>query len=128
MSTKGASNRYGNSRHGHPGHKTKHIGYAWAKAFNKPTLQAHYKKHGSQVKSDTQESYSAHAVKFSNTIDRKNCISFIDSRGSTYKYNVKTNELSIVTKNGIVVTYFKPSDGYKYYLDQKNSKRKRKEK
>lgn len=38
----------------------------------------------------------------------------------------KTDELAIVTKKGYVVTYFKPSNGYKYYIKQKNEKRKKK--
>ena len=35
MATKGASNRYGNARGGHQGHKTKRIGFAWAKDFTR---------------------------------------------------------------------------------------------
>ena len=38
MSTKGASNHYGNSRGGKQGKATNHTGYAWAKDFNKSTL------------------------------------------------------------------------------------------
>ncbi|WP_276885221.1 hypothetical protein [Allobaculum stercoricanis] len=126
MATKGPSNRYGNSRGGSSGHESDSIGFAWAKDFNKNTLSEHYKNHGTQVKSDTINSYIAHAIKFANTIDRKNCVSFIDRNGSTYKYNKKTDELVIVTKKGYVVTYFKPSNGYKYYRKQKNEKRKKK--
>ena len=74
MATKGASNRYGNARGGHQVHKTKRIGFAWAKDFNKKTLLEHFEKHGSQMSSDTVSSYAAHAVKFANTIDRENCV------------------------------------------------------
>lgn len=35
MATKGASNRYGNSRGSSPGRITEHTGFAWAKDFNK---------------------------------------------------------------------------------------------
>ena len=89
MSTKGASNRYGNTRGGTQGHPTKHIGYAWAKAFNKSTLNNHFSKHGSQVGAPTKSSYEAKAVRFANTVDRKNCVSFVKSNGSTYKFNKK---------------------------------------
>lgn len=125
MATKGASNRYGNSRGSSSGHKTKHTGFAWAKAFNRTTLLDHYQRHGQQVKSDTKDSYSAHSIKFANTVDRKNCVSFIDKRGSTYKYNKRTNEFAIITKKGVIVTYYKPEKGYKYYLDQKKTKGKK---
>ena len=52
--------------------------------------------------------YAQHAIKFANTIDKKNCVSFIDKNDSTYKYNKKTNELVVVHKDGTVITYFKP--------------------
>ena len=115
MSTKGASKHYGNARGGKQGHETEHIGYAWAKAFNKTTLADHFRRHGAQMGCDTKESYAAHAVKFANTVDRQNCISYKDKRGTTYKYNVKTNTFAIITKKGIVVTYFKPTEGKPYY-------------
>ena len=122
MATKGASNRYGNSRGSSPGHITEHTGFAWAKDFNKKTLLDHFERHGAQMSSDTTSSYAAHAIKFANTIDRKYCVSFIDERGSTYKYNKKTNEFAIITKKGVVVTYYKPEKGYKYYMYQKKMK------
>ncbi len=124
MATKGASNRYGNTRGGHNGKPTQHIGYAWAKDFNKNTLLDHFSRHGLQVNAPTKESYAAKAVKFANTIDRKNCESFVDIKGSTYKYNRVTNEFAIITKSGIVITYFKPTDERNYYLAEKRSRRK----
>jgi len=62
--------------------------------------------------------YEAHAVSFANTVDRKNCESFVAANGSTYKFNRKTEEFAIITKKGIVITYFKPKDGREYYLSQ----------
>ena len=123
MATKGASNHYGNSRGGSQGHMTSHTGFAWAKDFNKNTLAKHFRDHGKQMGADTKESYASHAVKFANTVDRENCVSFIDSKGSTYKYNKVTNEFAIITKKGYVVTYYKPEDGYDYYLSQKKEKK-----
>ena len=49
---------------------------------------------------------------------------FVDKKGSTFKYNIKTNEFAIISKNGIVITYFCPQDEYKYYLNQKKRKEK----
>ena len=46
MSTKGASNHYGNAKGGRQGHLTVHTGFAWAKAFNRTTLQKHFNEHG----------------------------------------------------------------------------------
>lgn len=50
-----------------------------------------------------------------NRVDRKKYISYKDKRGTTYKYDVKTNRFGIITKKGIVITYFKPADGKAYY-------------
>ena len=121
-STKGASNHYGNSRGGKQGKPTTHIGFAWAKDFNKSTLQDHFQRHGKQVGCSSKEAYAAKAVRFSNLVDRKNCVSFVDRRGSTYKFNKSSGDFAVITKNGYVVTYFKPKDGYNYYLSQKKGK------
>lgn len=121
MATKGASNRYGNSKGAkNGGIPTEHINYQWAKDFNKNTLNGHFDNHGKSMGFDSEESYKQHAIKFANTIDRKNCTSFVDKNGSTYKCNKKTNEFAIVTKDGYVVTYYKPSGGYEYYKEQRS--------
>lgn len=119
MATKGPSNHYGNSKNGRQGKATIHTGYAWARDFNTRTLQDHFNRHGTQMGCKTKESYAAHSVKFANNVDRTNCVSFVAKNGSTYKYNTKTNTLAIVTKDGYVVTYFKPAKGYDYYKAEK---------
>ncbi len=119
MPTKGPSNHFGNARGGSKGHATAHTGFAWAKGFNKSTLSDHFDRHGNQMNVSSKEAYAAHAVSFANTIDRKNNKSFVDMNGSTYKYSMLTNEFAVITKNGIVVTYYKPATGYKYYKEQK---------
>ena len=70
--------------------------------------------------------YAARAVKFANTVDKKNCVSFVDSEmGSTYKYNKVTNEFAIITKDGYIVAYYKPKGGYGYYKSQKANRGKK---
>ena len=120
---KGPSNHYGNARNGNQGKMTIHIGYRWAKSFNKASLLDHYTRHGVQIACPSSKSYSARAVKFANLVNRKECVSFIDNRGTTYKFNKRTNEFAVITKSGMVVTYFIPQDGYKYYLKQKKMKK-----
>ncbi|MCH4072362.1 hypothetical protein [Pseudoramibacter sp.] len=124
MTTKAASNRYGNNRNGRTGKKTSKINFPWAKDFNTRTADDHFQRHGSQMGTNTKESYIAHAVKFANHVDRKNNVSFVDKKGTTYKYNKPSNTLVIVTKDGIVITYFKPENGYRYYLNERNQKKK----
>lgn len=120
MATKGASNRYGNTKGSNRQDKpSEEINYAWAKDFNKKSLAKHYSDHGKDIGLDNQESYRQHAIRFANTIDKKNNISFVDSStNSTYKYNKSTNEFVIITKDGYVVTYFKHKEGYSYYNNQ----------
>lgn len=116
MATKGASNRYGNTKNGRTGRVTPHIGYPWAKAFNKSTLTDHFRRHGDEVGCNTEESYAAHAVKFANTINRDRYVSHVAANGTTYKFDLVTGRFAMITKHGIVITYFKPKEGYKYYL------------
>ena len=118
MATKGASNRYGNARGGRQGRPTQHTGFAWAKAFNKSTLADHFQRHGEQMGCPTKDSYNANAVKFANTVDRKNNVSFVARNGTTYKYNKNNGTFAIITKREIVVTYFKANDAYDYYKAQ----------
>ena len=120
MPTKGPSNRYGNSRGGRQGHSTEHIFYAWAKGFNKNTLDKHYNSHAGDMGIKTKESYAAHAIKFANTVDKTNCVSFVDPKTkATYKYNKSTNEFAVISQSGYVITFYKPSKGQAYYESEK---------
>ncbi|MDO4500689.1 MAG: hypothetical protein Q4B60_05370 [Erysipelotrichaceae bacterium] len=119
MSTKGAGFRYGNTNQT----ATDHINYQWAKDFNSNTLKKHFDEHGSQMNTATMNDYAAKAVHFANTINREDCVSFIDGNGSTYKYNKETNELAIISKNGYVITYFSPKNGYTYYKNERIRKK-----
>lgn len=123
MATKGASNHYGNSRGGRQSHGSKHIGYKWAKKFNKNTLKVHFERHGKEMGCSNENEYAAKAVHFANTIDRINCTSFIDGNNSTYKYNYKTHEFAIITKDGFVVTYYVSKGENKYFNNQMQTKK-----
>ena len=125
MSTKGSSNRYGNSRGGRNGHPTKHINYKFANSFMPTDLEGHYERHGESVNAKDKDDYKNRAIKFANTVDRKNCKSLIDINGTTYKYNTKTKELVIVTKSGIIVSYYKISSSHNKfkYVDKRGTTR-----
>lgn len=73
MSTKGASNRYVNTKGSRwQIKKSKSIYYAWAKDFNKYGLMRHFTNHAQEFNFSSKEEYVAHAVKFANMIDRVN--------------------------------------------------------
>ncbi|MBR6332760.1 MAG: hypothetical protein IKR78_06510 [Dehalococcoidales bacterium] len=70
----------------------------------------------------TAEEYNAKAVSFANTINKEKYESFVAKNGSTYKYDASTNRLAVISKFGIVVTYYKPDDGRAYYLKEKEKR------
>ena len=116
MATKGASFRYGNSKgSNHRGEATKHIGYPWAKGFNKNGLDRHFDEHGAEFGCNTKDEYAAKAIGFANTIDRDNFKSVKDSKGTTYKYDPRDGRLAIITKDGYVVSYHHTGKKFTYY-------------
>lgn len=121
MSTKGPSGRYDGTRGAvKKRNEIRSISYPWAKDLNKYSANKHYNEHAKDMGLETKEAYIAHALKFANTVDKVNCVSFVHAKTeSTYKYNKVTNEFAIITKDGYIVTYYKPSGGYKYYKSQK---------
>ena len=122
MTTKGASNRYGNAGNGRRGHATKHTGFAWAKDFMSSTLNNHVEKHMESLGFSSKEEYRAHAVHFANKVDRVNNLSYVRPQtGETVKYNTKTGEFAVITKKGYVTTYYKPKTGINAYnKDRRN--------
>ena len=119
MATKGPSNRYGNARHGAQGQGNNKIGFAWAKGFTASGLKRHVAEHMESMGFKTAQEYQSHAVVFANTIDKKNCRSYVRKDGSTVKYNTKTEEFVVVNKTGVIVTYFHPKNGLSYYKNDK---------
>ena len=122
MTSKGASNRYGN-RSSKP---TEHTGFAWAKDFNKSTADKHFAEHGSEFGAATIKEYVVRAVRFANMVDRVNNKSFVDNRGSTHKFNVKSNEYVVVDREGYVITYYHLKNGVERYQTEASEKKKKK--
>lgn len=124
MATKGASYKYGNTRGSNGvGVPSRHINYQYAKDYNKNKLAIDFIKHGKDFGASSEKDYASHAVHFANMVDRKNNVSFVDSKGTTHKYNKQTNTYVAVDKKGYVVTYFKPTTGKAYYYKQKETKK-----
>lgn len=116
MATKGASNRYGNTKgSNHQGIATKQIGYPWAKGFNKKGLDRHFDEHGAEFGCKTKEEYAARAINFANHIDKENYKSVVDYKRTTYKYDPRDGRLAIITKDGYVVSYHHTGKKFTYY-------------
>lgn len=105
MATKGPSYLYGNSK----GAPSLHINYPYVKPdFIGRNKKEHMEKHFSDFNVDNEYDYLSEAIHFGNDIDRVNYYSFVDKFGTTYKYDKLTNSLLLVSKDGKIITYFKP--------------------
>lgn len=105
MATKGPSNKYGNIN----GTATVKINFPYAvPKYIGLNPKDHMKKHFDDFGVDNETDYIAKAVNFGNDVDRVNYDSFVDHGGTTYKYNKQNNALLIVSKEGNIITYFKP--------------------
>ena len=115
MSTKGASNRYGNTKGSiNKGKPTKHINFQWAKDFNRGGIKRHFRDHGKEFNAVTQKEYVSKALHFANKIDRKNFKSVVDYKGTTFKYDIRDGKLVIVTKDGYIVSYHHTGKRFRY--------------
>ena len=77
-------------------------------------MENHKEKHSKEFGLNLSESYKQHAIKFANTVDKKNCKAYVDENGTTYKFNRKTNELAIVNNEGYIISYYTVSDKFYY--------------
>ena len=85
---------------------------------NRKTLESHFEKHGNEFGGQykTAEEYEAGASKVANSPDALHKLEAED--GDDVYYIEKTNEFVIVSKDGYIRTYFKPSAGIKYFNRQ----------
>ncbi len=79
-------------------------------------LEDHFKKHGAEFEYKTAEEYEAGANRVINTEGVLHKIEKED--GDDVYYLEETNEFVIVSTDGYIRTYFKPTDGIDYYNRQ----------
>lgn len=107
MPTKGRSNLYGRGKHGEADSK---IGFKYAKYFREKYKEDHIIKHGLNEMGVTPSQYISRAVSFANKVDRINHDSFVKSTGDTLKYSYLTKEFVVVSKDGLIKTYYVTTD------------------
>lgn len=79
-------------------------------------LQEHFEKHGDEFEYATAEEYQQGA---GNVINSPNALHKIEKEdGDDVYYLEETNEFVILSSNGHIRTYFKPSDGKEYFERQ----------
>lgn len=124
MSTKGKSNLYGRGKRGKPDDK---INYKYARYLSRRHQEDHIIRHGIEEMGLTPNQYKSQSVAFGNKVDIENHVSFVSDRGVTHKYSLKTNEYAIITKKGIVSTYYRMNiKGWKGIIKQNEKKKKKK--
>lgn len=79
-------------------------------------LEQHFEKHGAEFPYDTEEEYLEGANQVINHPDSLHKIEAED--GDDVYYLESTNEFVIVSTDGYIRTYFKPSGGIDYYNRQ----------
>lgn len=77
----------------------------------------HFYDHAHEFGFNKITDYSEAAMNFANNTGR-GVKAFKAYNGSIYKYNPKTNEFCIVSREGKIVTYFKPEQGITYFETQ----------
>jgi pyocin large subunit-like protein len=84
-------------------------------------LRSHYIKHVVKQKefgNITIDEYLEGARKLINSKPGGNILTKTRSNGDILFYNQSTNEFAVVTKDGVIRTYFKPKEGIKYFKRQ----------
>ena len=80
---------------------------------NDNLLTQHFQKHGNEFSYDTKEEYEAGA---SAVINNPKALHKIESKdGDDVYYVEETNEFVVLSTDGYIRTYFKPSGGKSYY-------------
>ncbi|WP_245683840.1 hypothetical protein [Vulcanibacillus modesticaldus] len=84
-------------------------------------LRSHYNKHVLKQKefgNIKMDEYLKGARKLINSKLDGNILTKTRSNGDILFYNKSTNEFAVVTKDGVIRTYFKPKEGIEYFKKQ----------
>ncbi|MCL2061876.1 MAG: hypothetical protein FWH03_04540 [Firmicutes bacterium] len=86
----------------------------WGKEWtSKDSEDSHFDDHGKKMGYETEEEYSKAAQKFANSKER-GIVQFRAKNGSVFRFNPKTKEFIIITKDGRIVTYYYTTEKYFY--------------
>lgn len=93
----------------------------YAKYWTSPYAEVnHFYFHAYDIGITRIVEYSSKAIDFLNR-NGESVISFRTTSEkfySTYKYDTETNEFMIISRNGKIVTYYKPEDGIDYFYSK----------
>ena len=81
-------------------------------------LAGHYADHGDEFGSITQADYLARARGLLNAPIGGNIRAHVRTGGDVLKYDVMANEFAVVSRDGMIRTFFRPKDGIEYWQGQ----------
>jgi len=81
-------------------------------------LDSHFKKHAAEFGNITKQQYLKGAQDLVSSKPGGNILTKVRPNGDTIFYNKATNEFAVKTSDGIIRTYFKPTDGINYFNRQ----------
>jgi pyocin large subunit-like protein len=81
-------------------------------------LDSHFKKHAAEFGNITKEQYLKGAQDLVSSKPGGNILTKVRPNGDTIFYNKISNEFAVKTSDGIIRTYFKPTDGINYFNRQ----------
>ena len=84
---------------------------------NEKELDKHFQTHGREFGNITKDQYIEKARALINS-SSKDVLTKVRTNGDTLYYNKVTNEFAVLTKDGIIRTFFKPSAGISYFIGQ----------
>lgn len=90
---------------------------------NKDLALDHFTRHGRELGIATESEYLAAAKNFMlQTKKNPNLEWFTRNSGDLVQFDKSSGEFGVMSKQGIIRTYFKPKGGYNYYLKQYNAR------
>lgn len=84
---------------------------------NQDMFDKHYLKHKTDFGDITKEAYIEGANRLINS-SNSDVLNKVRANGDKVFYNVITNEFAVLSPEGIIRTYFKPTDGINYFHKQ----------
>ncbi|MBA9087226.1 pyocin large subunit-like protein [Fontibacillus solani] len=111
-------NNKGTRYPGQPYTGTRNVANDFTKGNGKSTLTKHFNDHKKDFGYTTESQYLSGARNLLEKPPASTTESFVSKGGTYFRYDTATNEFGMINQYGGISTYFKPTDGLKYWLDQ----------
>jgi hypothetical protein len=97
---------------------TRNTASDFTRGNGKSTLTKHFNDHKGDFGFTTEAQYLKGARNFLEKSPTSTTQSFVSKEGTYFRYDTATNEFGIINQYGGISTYYKPTDGIKYWKEQ----------